>query len=177
MQRTPPGKSSSEADINKTFLDEGEKIRNSKRLRSSNSPRLDSLLTPNPSELTSFKQDLMTMLNSWKDDQDRRLTVWKTEQDATLTGLARDVLSLKADIAVLQKSSLEIDSGLSFINKMYEDANVRVVALETAKKEYQDCIRKLEKRIDDFQQQSRPSTLEIRNVPTRQDENPTDLSE
>lgn len=178
MQRTPPCKSSSLVDLNQaTVTSECDKvaIRTYKRPRSCSSPQNDCSQSLLSAELATFKIDLMEKLDSWKDDLEKRLEAWKIEQDTTLSIITKDILHLKNEMAGLQKTTLEIDSGMSFINKMYEDVKNKVSILEMANKESQAFIFKLEMKLEDFQQQSRCSTLEIRNVPVKADEKPSDL--
>lgn len=181
LQRTPPPcKSASESDLSDKML-VGEELehvtqRNNKRLRPCNSPQeKDSLQNEDQSELTVFKRDLLDMLGSWKKDQDTRFDSWKREQNETLSILTRDILHLKTEVAKLQSSNAEMDSGMTFINNVFENTQERVTALEDTKKASEDCFRSMEKRIQDYGLQSRPATVEIRNIPTFQEEKTTDL--
>ncbi|KAJ8733066.1 hypothetical protein PYW07_015665 [Mythimna separata] len=122
-----------------------------------------------------LKHELLEMLTSWKIDHDNRLTMWKAEQNAMLSSLSKDVSELKVQCEEIRKTSIELDKGMTFINKSYEDLLKRVVNLEEKKVENIESVERIEKQIQDLQLHSRSATVELRNVPTKDNERTEDL--
>lgn len=96
-----------------------------KRQRPSDSP-ISQNSDHDMTDYECFKKDLMQMLNNWKADQDQRFNTWKSEQDAILSSLVRDVAELKTQCQQIQKSNLEIERGMEYINSNYEDVNSKL---------------------------------------------------
>ncbi|KAJ8704189.1 hypothetical protein PYW07_013483 [Mythimna separata] len=115
------------------------------------------------------------MLNSWKKDHDQRLTNWKTEQDAVLSLLVKDVSEHKLQCSVIQKTAQELEVSMAYINKDYEDMKTKLSNLEDQNLEKGKSISHLQKQIQELNLQFRPATIELRNVPVKEDEKPEDL--
>lgn len=131
--------------------------------------------SPKSSGFEEFKSDLLGLLTTWKTEQDQRLSTWKDEQSATLTMLVKDMSDLKLRCEQIQNSNSEIEKGMDFINKSYEDMKTKITGLETEKKNNVEKLNNLEKQIQDMRFQTRPATIELRNVPVKQPENIQDL--
>ncbi|CAB3252856.1 unnamed protein product [Arctia plantaginis] len=125
--------------------------------------------------IVSLKNDIMQMLTTWKTEQDIRFTQWKSEQDATLSLLTREVSDLKQQCQQIQKSNLEIEQGMEFINCNYEEMKAKICALEKGKKENGEKINSLEKKIQDMSLVTRSASIELRNIPLREQEKTSDL--
>ncbi|KAJ8736328.1 hypothetical protein PYW08_006984 [Mythimna loreyi] len=117
----------------------------------------------------------MQMLTSWKTENDDRLANWKSEHDAVLSRLTKDLSDLKIQISEIRESHLQLDRGMEFVNSCYEDIKNKVADMENHKKESDDRIYQLEQYIQDLQLQSRPATLEFRNLPQKAKESSEDL--
>ncbi|KAJ8713064.1 hypothetical protein PYW08_008368 [Mythimna loreyi] len=192
MQRTPPKSpakakkgqspvvSSNQSNTKKTE-DVNITVRNNKR-RLNNPPEIlsDSPDKPVNTQPVScscmdLKHELLEMLNSWRTDHDNRLTLWKAEQDAVLSSLSKDVSELKVQCDEIRKTSIELDKGMTFINKSYEELLKRVVNLEKGRAEDVELAVRMEKQIQDFQLHSRSAAIELRNVPSKDNEKFEDL--
>lgn len=145
----------------------------SKRQRIEDSPSKQTNLS---NSLNCFKGELKQMLDEWKTDQDQRLATWKAEQDATLSMLVREVSDLKTQCQQIQKSNLDIERGMDFVNQNYEEIKGKITILEQEKKENLDLITNLEKQLQDSRFLTRTSTIELRNISTKQSEKTSDLT-
>lgn len=101
---------------------------------------------------------------------------WKADQDTILKQLVADVAELKKQNQSIKDSNAEIVKSMHFMNANYEDMNKKMQDFEREKKNLHDCILGLEKKIQDFQFMSRNSSVEIRNIPAKDNESITDLT-
>lgn len=175
VQRTPPASISqaqSEPNLSQTTpesdLDNVNLLnRASKRFR-----RTDS----SDDETHDLKADIIQILNTWKMEQDANLNRVLTEQSVHLSRLSTDIAELKIQNLSIQKSNLEIEKSLTFMNQQYDDMKRQIERLQEERKEYLHTIQELEKKVVDIQQCSRGSSIEIRNVPSSERESIDDLS-
>ncbi|KAJ8734551.1 hypothetical protein PYW08_013801 [Mythimna loreyi] len=152
---------------------------NNKRPRTTGSPNSSpdgSPCCPPGTELEAFKKEIQAMLKNWKSDQEAYLTKICNEQTSSLNKLVADMIELKRQNQVIQKSNAEIEKSVSFISKQYDDIIKKVELLQKENQTYKDSILALETKLQDQQRLSRPSTIEIRNVPCVKDEAASDLS-
>ncbi|KAG7313267.1 hypothetical protein JYU34_000370 [Plutella xylostella] len=179
--RTPPqllkGKlntSSSEPDLFSNTLCDIENV-SSRGKR----PRMDESANSQynqPSTTVVFediKKELMQMLSSWKIEHDQTIASWRAEQTSTLNRLVNDMTDLRKQMQQYSKTISEIEKGMEFINESYECMKTKIVSLEREKSVSLDRISMLEKQIQDIQTISRPTSVEIRNVPLFEKNNET----
>ncbi|KAJ8717443.1 hypothetical protein PYW08_005842 [Mythimna loreyi] len=187
MQRTPPstprstlvaGQSLSESDLTSAATNQNIDGNNItvryKRQRIDDSPNkeFDPELKP---ALDDFKLELLDMLTKWKTEHDQMLTSWKNDQDAVLAKLVSDVTQLKNQCLSIQTTNSEIERSMTFINNQYEEIISKVSSLEKEKNANSEHINRLQKQIQDLHFAKRPATIEIRNIPVKENENPDDL--
>lgn len=124
-----------------------------------------------------FRVDLMNMLSSWKTQQEESLASWRAEQTSTMLTLVKDIAELKKQVQQTIMTTSEIETGMEFINHSYEDMKTKISDIEGEKSAYMDRVRDLEKQIQDIHTQSRSTTIELRNVPLKDNgkETPADL--
>lgn len=122
-----------------------------------------------------LKTELLGILNTWKIEQEQTLSSWKADQDALLAVLVKDVTDLKKHLAVIKRTTLELDSGLTSVNKDCEELMEKVKNLEKGNSKKDECITHLENQIHDLNLQSRSASIELRNVPQHENEKSTDL--
>ncbi|CAH2108770.1 unnamed protein product [Euphydryas editha] len=123
--------------------------------------------TQNPAsfqDLVDFKSELLSMLKSWK-----------SEQNATMAKLIEDVTLVKSQCIIIQKTNKEIETTVNLIRIQYEDVKGKIERLESENKNIKENLIILEKQIQEHQQFSRPSSIEIRNVPNNEKETVGDL--
>ena len=128
------------------------------------------------SELQDLKHEILEMLSNWKKEQEERFSKFSSDQKSTLSTLVTELAEVKRQNIDIQKSNNEIEKTMTFISKQYDDM---VMDLQSLKKENQaqnDYIQSLELKIQDFKQLSRTSSIEIRNVPPKDNETVLDLS-
>lgn len=125
-------------------------------------PRVDA--TP-PKDNREFTNEIKQILLEWKSDQDK-----------TLSRLVSDMSELKTQCNQIQKSNLEIEKAMEFMNDKYEDMRNHIDELNKERKEDKQLISNLEKQIHCLQLKSRPATIEIRNIANREKENTSDLT-
>ncbi|PZC81038.1 hypothetical protein B5X24_HaOG213560 [Helicoverpa armigera] len=111
------------------------------------------------------------------------LLSWKADQDIILNKLVAEVAELKLQNTSIQKSNLEIEKSISFINTSYEEMKTRLEDLERERIGYEKrlcdlenrCSEKivatLEAKIDLMEQQARQCNIEICNLPDKRNEN------
>lgn len=126
-------------------------------------PRAESSSPKN--ELADFKLEIKHLLTSWKSDQ-----------DAILSKLVSDISELKALNSTIQKSNLEIEKSMEFMNIKYEEISNHIMSLEKERSESRKCILDLEKKFQELYSCSRSSSIEIRNVPMAETESFQELS-
>lgn len=181
MHRTPPkspkmktGHSFSDPNLTSMPSDTDKNITiRSKRQRTEYSP--NNTITQSPCACSELKNEVMQMLTAWKADQDIRLSTWKAEQDAVLSSLVNYVSELKRQCAEIQKTTLELDSSMTYFNKEFEEMRGKVSDLEKRYNKNDESVGLLECQIQDLSRQSRPATIELRNVPAKDNEKPEDL--
>uniref|UniRef100_A0A2A4JL66 Zinc finger DNA binding protein n=1 Tax=Heliothis virescens TaxID=7102 RepID=A0A2A4JL66_HELVI len=105
----------------------------------------------------------------------QRVIIWKAEHDAILSGLTNDISDLKIQCSQIRESHLEIDRSVKFVNTCYEEIKNKFDEIQKLRKENDDRTVQLEQYIQDLQLQSRPATIELRNVPQKTKETADDL--
>lgn len=126
-------------------------------------------------EPQNLKQELLQMLSSWREEQEQRFTKFSNEQTATLSKLVSELSDLKLQNITIQQTNFEIEKNVKFISNQYDDMVKLIERLQKEKQDYRDSLTFLETKVQDLQLLSRPSTIEIRNVPAKEKETPTDL--
>lgn len=178
MRRTPPPTASplsgsrSESDL----LQQGESISVSdlnittrtKRQRVETSPGNSSKQSASHSD--DIRTDILNMLSSWKEDQDQRLNEWKKDLDNTLSRVVTEVSYLKKECLEIKKANSEMEKGIEFINKSYEETTYKVAEIEKGKNTNTEAIKRLETQIEDLHFRTRQATIEVRNVPLSENE-------
>lgn len=129
------------------------------------SKRFKPNFSPEQSSDESFENKIMNML-----------TQWKNEQDAILNKITTDINEVKTQNKSIQKSNIEIEKSIEFMNQAYESMKNTVERLEKERQEQRSYIMQLEKKVIDLQNNSRPSCLEIRNIPPTEKESTNDLT-
>ncbi|XP_046970587.1 uncharacterized protein LOC124537740 [Vanessa cardui] len=180
VQRSPPSNSSttnitqtsSDSDIptlitNSPYEDVNITMRH-KRPRTCCSPG---------SEYQDLKKEIQQMLHNWKTDQEAYFTKFCNDQTSTLNKLVAEMTEVKSQIHCIQKSNDEIEKTVVFINKQYDDIFKQLEILQKEKLSYRESILNLETKIQDIQRLSRPSSVEIRNVPAVENESVSDLAD
>ncbi|XP_047028399.1 uncharacterized protein LOC124636372 [Helicoverpa zea] len=182
LKRTPPAtpastanslvQSMSDSDIPQATTSSPYEKANStsryKRPRQSSSP---------VNELLDFKQEMLDMLNSWRAEEQANFLKFSQEQRSSFAKLSSEVAELKAQNLAIQKANTEIEKSINFINNQYDDMMKQINLLQKEKQIYRDCLQTLEMKVEDLQQLSRPSCIEIRNIPLKDNEHAKDLSE
>lgn len=123
-----------------------------------------------------FRIELMTMLTTWKGQQEESFASWRAEQTSAMSALMNDVAELKRQVHQNLKTTTDIEVGMEYINRSYEDMKNKISLLERERAANTERVISLEKQLHDVQTQSRSATIEIRNVPLKSErETPTDL--
>lgn len=134
--------------------------------------------TDSPVDSDSLKdlhKEIIAMLQSWKAEQNSTFASWKAEQEKILKKLVTDISEVKEKCTNIEKTNMELERTLEFINKEYEDIKSRILVLEKDKKENRDCLINLEAKVNEFQRMSRSAAVEIRNIPQKDKETTSDL--
>ncbi|KAI5631271.1 hypothetical protein NE865_16020 [Phthorimaea operculella] len=104
-----------------------------------------------------------------KEEIKELLKTWKADQDLQLGKLIREISDLKAQNA-------NIDHSLNFISQQYEDMKKKLIEVKNERDMYMNSLIQLSSKISDLETLSRPSSIEIRNVPILQNENHSGLN-
>ncbi|KAJ8713763.1 hypothetical protein PYW07_014133 [Mythimna separata] len=139
-------------------------------------PRLNPATATPVTELQDFKREIRDMLDNWRADQEVYFTKLCNDQCSSLNKLVADMAELKRQNLAIQKSNTEIEKSISFISERYDDLLKQVESLQRENLTYKNSILSMETKIQDLQRVSRPSTIEIRNVPYTQNETVSDLT-
>ncbi|CAH1646373.1 unnamed protein product [Spodoptera littoralis] len=132
--------------------------------------------SPRNSDLQDFKQEIRQMLTTWKKEQQDYLTKIINEQSTQLKRLVSDIAELKIQNNSMQKSFSEMESTVTFISKQYDDMSKQLESLQKEKRACRDSMQQQDAKLQDLQQLSRSSIIEIRNVPNKEKETATDLT-
>ncbi|KAF9423599.1 hypothetical protein HW555_001154 [Spodoptera exigua] len=127
-------------------------------------------------EVQDLKHELFGMLSTWKKEIEERFTKFSTDQNSTLLKLVTELAELKQQNYAIQKSNAEIEKTVTYISKQYDDIIKDVDLLKKENLAQKDYISNLELKIQDIQQRSRTSSIEVRNVPPINNETAADLS-
>jgi hypothetical protein len=138
--------------------------RSSKRLRIEGSPQSDTNTALSTDTFFASQQELIQMLNSWK-----------FEQDKILSNLVVDMRDLKDKCNEIQITNSDIEKSLDYIHGENEALRNKIKVLEKEKKEDHDRIQILENQLQEIQTSRRSSSVEIKNVPMKQQETTKDL--
>lgn len=124
-----------------------------------------------------FRIDLMNMLSLWKSQQEESLASWRAEQTATMSKLVNDIADLRKQVQQNSNTTSEIEVGMQFINKGYEDMKDKIQHLEREKSTNMERLLSLERQFQDIHSHSRSTTIELRNVPFKENgkETPAEL--
>lgn len=120
--------------------------------------RLRPDFSPDTNWTTAFENRIMNLLNTWKKDQDIALQ------------------KLTSDIAEVKQQNVEIEKSIEFVNTSYESMRRLIEKLERERMDQREYIITLEKKIEDLQHSSRSSTIEIRNIPQRENESTSEIT-
>lgn len=160
VERSPPATPTTERELAFSTPDISELANvtaRNKRARPNFSP--DSVWS------IAFEKRIMNLLNSWKKDQ-----------DTALQKLTSDIAEVKQQNIEIQNTNIEIERSIEFINNSYENIRQSIEKLERERSDQREYIITLEKKIEDLQQSSRSSTIEIRNVPQQENESFNELT-
>ncbi|XP_063824616.1 uncharacterized protein LOC135074259 [Ostrinia nubilalis] len=115
-------------------------------------------------DLDDFKKDIMMMLSSWR-----------SEQVASMARLTEDVAHVKKQCSEIHKTNSEIESSISSMKTQFEDIECKIKKLDLEKNETKEHIVSLGNQLNELQQLSRSSSIEIRNVPNKEKETEFEL--
>ncbi|XP_028178373.1 uncharacterized protein LOC114365877 [Ostrinia furnacalis] len=103
------------------------------------------------------------------------LASWKKDQDASFAKLTSDIAVVKQQNKDIKKTNHDIEKSLEFLNQSFENMKITIQKMEKERTEIQNHVIELEKKIEDLQRFSRSSTLEIRNMPSKNSETSEEL--
>lgn len=126
------------------------------------------------SVLSEFKDEIKDMISTWKSDHSS-LSKLVSNQTALISRLVKDMAELKVQNGNIQKSNSEIEKSILFVTEQYEDVKSQNKSLQEELKKNSLYTESLERKLQDIQHKSRPSSIEIRNVPNGDKETPSDL--
>lgn len=135
-------------------------LQRSKRPRSETSPT---------NEFHEFKEEIRAMLSKWNANQETILQNFMSK-------ITLELSELKTQYEQLQKDKLEIEVSAQLMSGKFEEIRTQMNKLENERAEQNNYIVQLENQINDAQENHRSSTIELRNVVTKENENTTDLS-
>lgn len=168
LNRTPPStpiiesqRASSSPNITVTSMDAEfvNLTQRSKRPRSETSPS---------NELSDFKEEIRAMLTKWNSDQETNLKNFTAK-------ITMELAELKLQNEKLQTIRSEIEESAGLMNVKYEEIKTRMTKLECERSDQRKHIDSLERQIQDMQENSRSAVIELRNVPSKKQENGNDL--
>lgn len=110
-----------------------------------------------PSDLASFKDEIKELITSLIGTQKKDI--------AEITHSLRDI----------KQTNLNIETSISVLTKQNEEFREKIDFLERQAKKDKEYITILEDRVEDLQRYTRKSSLELKNVPRKQQENRNDL--
>ncbi|KAJ2938089.1 hypothetical protein O0L34_g15348 [Tuta absoluta] len=189
VQRSPPTTGSSGSNTNKNdALTEKNNTRSSPVSKIPRTAPSDQLFSPEKTSQyvnnnpRNNKRNYAEMSPN-KEHQDKifqdsirnMMNDFMSKQSTILTKLQEDVQQIKAQNQIIVTSNAEIQTSINGINHKIEAMTDRVASLEKERKEYQDTILLLEKKISILENTSRPSAIEIRNIPYQNTEKIEDL--
>lgn len=104
-----------------------------------------------------------------------KLITMQEHQELTFNKIVAEMSDLKEKVLQIQSSNVEIEKSMDFINKNYEDIKEKILDLEKLRTENSTSLNKIENQLRDMRFSSRSSTVEIRNIPYKEQETTEDL--
>ncbi|KAJ0181844.1 hypothetical protein K1T71_002566 [Dendrolimus kikuchii] len=98
-----------------------------------------------------------------------------SQQNTLLEQLSTDVCAIKAQNAKIQKTNLDIEKSIESIKSTCTNLSQRIETFEKDRQIIQETLIKLDNDIDAIKLTSRPSSIEIRNVPNHDNETTSQL--
>ena len=161
---SPPPKSSKSTNVSLTrepSYSDSEVIPSPQKNIASRNKRPRMEFSPNKPE-SSSNVSLEIILNT--------LTAMKTQQEVTFAKIFSEMTDVREKVHQIQKTNTEIEKSLEYIHNHYEDLKLQIMDLEKARDENAETINKLETQLQDIKLSSRSSTVEIRNIPSKENE-------
>lgn len=167
LKRTPPttpAMSHSDTDIPSLSETQSSGSRNTttryKRLRQDDSPPV--------SELGNFKQEIKEMFET--------LRLGQAAQVAQFSKLSADVTEIKEQYVEIKRTNQDIDKNLEQIRQTNEDNTTMIANLIKENLELRNQMSIMQNIIDNFELNSRSSSVEFRNIPGPERETVEQLS-
>ncbi|KOB67579.1 Zinc finger DNA binding protein [Operophtera brumata] len=124
--------------------------------------------------LLSFQKEQSTILQKLVTDV-HEIKSSKNEQSTILNKLISDISEVKQQNCQIQKTNDELGKKIEIVNNNFDHMKLQIESLQKDKTEYTRKMQQLENKIRDLERSSRPSAIEIKNVPQKTDESPEDL--
>lgn len=91
-------------------------------------------------------------------------------QNTAMCTINTQISDLKGQLTEVQRTNQEIQKSYDFLSKEYDGCNSKIQSLEKSSIEYERQIKKLEGQVEELNRQNCQNFLEIRNVPTYENE-------
>ncbi|KAJ2943218.1 hypothetical protein O0L34_g18929 [Tuta absoluta] len=122
-------------------------------------------------DLKSFQREIRDMLKSWKSEQELRLMKLEVSIEAVQKTNKENLFNLETGLESIKK----IEVSTEFMSKQYEELMAKITMLEKVNRDHHRQIRGLEEKIEDLERASKTVFIEIRNVPSKVNENKQEL--
>lgn len=123
-------------------------------------PQLNDDAIPPKGELDEIKSMLQTIIQN---------------QEQKFSQVTKEIADLKRQNSEIQKTNIDIQNWMEFSNIAYEEIKTKITSLEKQRKDDLVYISVLEQKVKDLEITSRPSILELRNIPGKDKETANDL--
>ena len=171
LKRTPPSSSSTPATDNIAKLTKAKSDQdvsvNSDTLSPAitlRSKRPRNEFSPPFSEMEEFKSDIKNLVKELI-----------SNQSTMLSQLSADVAAIKIQNETIQKSNKDIEDSIQSIKASCVELKNRMEKFEKDRTDFQDKLFDVDKRVESLELRFRSSTIEIRNIPTMDNETVSDL--
>jgi hypothetical protein len=103
------------------------------------------------------------------------LSSWKNEQVTTMAKLTEEVAIVRNQCTEIHNTNTVIQNSITSMKAQYEDVKNKIQSLEIHRSKTEENINVLKSQIEEVHQLSRSSSMEIRNVPSKEKETQLDL--
>lgn len=167
MHRTPPKtdemeKVQSEPSRSETDHESDSKV-TSRRMKRRRSPEVD------------INTTLNTFQKNFSEHMTKLFTAFQESQDAKFSALMSDVNEIKHEVTEMKKLNTDIENKIEVLTVNYEHVSTKTTKLVSDLQSSAEKIQYLENKVEELNRQSCAYKIEMRNIPSKEQEKSDDV--
>lgn len=128
-----------------------------------------------PDLCLTYNPEVITTKNTQKAKRRRDRSAEQTDFDEFKNTILDVLKTLQTTVSEIKEQNIKLQESVEFTAHKYDEIITKIKDIEDSRKEDKRYIRVLEDKIDRLEQQSRATSIEIRNLPKKNGENKQDL--